>query len=527
MKLKELLEKEGIIHNRIKQGEYSIECPKAYCKASRPADDSACLHLDITGVMSANWKCRNCLWTGAVGGKPLAAVPPARAVKTADEKAEAALQPSPYYGVDKINTSERHVILCQRESDADIVTRCGFLNVIALPAGAVGKDRFVIFTAHPEVFTRLGRVIIAFDSTQEGEALRQEVIRRVGAAKCWNVKFYRDTAAATLEQDGVDFVCGDINEATAQPIRGLYQVDEFMDEVLAYYDGGMAAGVGTGWENVDKLYTVLPGQFTVITGIPNSGKSTWLDALTVNLAQLHDWKFGVFSPENPKALHTIKLTQKRVGMPSDPKHKNRMSRETLISGAAWVREYFKFISSTVEPPTLEWILERATDAVLRYGIKGLVIDPWNRIVKKYESGQNESAYVEAALAQILRFCQNHDVHVWLVAHPAKQEPDKKTGIFPVPSLYSISGGANFPNMMDNGIVIYRPSGADNKHVTEFWARKIRFDHVGQTGHTNLKYDNETGQFSLLDTPAATYSYGTKSSVDDEPDDGIRVIEAIV
>ena len=45
----------------------------------------------------------------------------------------------------------------------------------------------------------------------------------------------------------------------------------------AYHLSGVA-------QSLDEYYTVRPGEFTVLTGIPNSGKSNWLDALNVNLA---------------------------------------------------------------------------------------------------------------------------------------------------------------------------------------------------------------------------------------------------
>lgn len=446
-----------------------------------------------------------------------------------------------FYGADKLDPEEKQIIVAQREVDRLILERIGFTNVIALPNGGVlprretdsyeRADDFEYFTTGANIFINATKVIIAFDTTPEGERLRQELVRRAGPPKCYNVKFYRDTLAETLKQDGEDFVCQDMNAHTAQPIRGLYEVQDFQTQLMNMFDGGMAAGIKTGWENVDQLYTVLPSQLTVITGIPNSGKSEWLDALTLNLAMNHGWRFGVFSPENGKELHVIKLTEKRVEMPSDPKSSKRMSRETFLSGASWVAQHYYFIASDVldKPPTLDWILERAADAVLRYGIKGLIIDPWNRIVKKYENGQNEAAYVETALAQILRFAINHDVHIWLVAHPTKQEPDKKTGNFAVPSLYAISGGAHFVNMCDNGIVVYRPAGADNKFVTEIWVRKVRFKHVGEPGSTKLRYNHETGRFTPLDEAAASYMYGGTTGAPsdagrEEVDEGIQTFE---
>jgi twinkle protein len=422
-----------------------------------------------------------------------------------------------FYGINEIDFNQ-DVIIVQTEMDRLALLTSGLSNVISLPNGGnlprrvtdsyeQAPDEFEYFAQHAEAFVKMHRIIIAMDNTPEGDVFRHEIARRVGAAKCFNVKFSRRTLGKTFKDMGIDEICADIHEAKPHPIRGLYEVMDFESQLMTYFDGGMASGVSTGWENVDRLYTIVGGQLTTVTGIPNSGKSEWVDALTLNLALSYGWRFGVFSPENGKEVHVTKLVEKRVEITADPRSSSRMSRETFLSGASWVNEHYFFIVSDImeSMPTLEWILERAADAVLRYGIKGLIIDPWNRIDKKL-GAQSETDYTAGALAQILRFAQNHDVHVWLVAHPAKQQADKKTGIIPPPSLYDIAGSAHFVNMTDNGIVIHRSASIDDS--TEVWVKKVRFKHVGTTGDTLLMYNKETGRFTS-DTPDAIYSMTTE------------------
>ena len=57
-------------------------------------------------------------------------------------------------------------------------------------------------------------------------------------------------------------------------------------------------GVSSGWKSVDQHYRVVPGELTVVTGVPNSGKSEWVDALMCNLAVQHGWTFALCSMEN-------------------------------------------------------------------------------------------------------------------------------------------------------------------------------------------------------------------------------------
>lgn len=279
-------------------------------------------------------------------------------------------------------------------------------------------------------------------------------------------------------------------------IEGLYEVEDFKKQLGYYFEKGMAAGMPTGWHNVDKLYTVMPGQLTVITGIPNSGKSEWLDALACNLAMNFGWSFAAFSPENGKEAHVTKLVEKYVEMSADPKSPRRMTYDTLMKGADWVAGHFYFIESLEKLPTLEWILERAKDAKTLYGINGLMIDPWNRIEKKLGERQSETDYVGESIPKILRFAANYGIHVWLVVHPKQQQKDHKTGKINPPSLYDMSGSAHFVNMADNGIVIHRSDSIDD--TTEVLVRKVRFKHVGRRGEAKLRYNRVTGRFDPLD-----------------------------
>lgn len=64
--------------------------------------------------------------------------------------------------------------------------------------------------------------------------------------------------------------------------------------------------------------------------------------------------------------------------------------------------------------------ERANTIALRlyaffihsYGIRGLVIDPYNELDHQRPGAMSETEYVSQMLTKIKRFAQHHDVHVW-------------------------------------------------------------------------------------------------------------------
>ena len=89
--------------------------------------------------------------------------------------------------------------------------------------------------------------------------------------------------------------------------------------------------------------------------------------------------------------------------------------------------------------------------VCRYGIRGLLVDPYNELDHQRPSHMSETEYVSQMLTKIKRFAQHHDVHVWFVAHPRQMRDWKGQP----PTMYDISGSAHFINKADNGLVIHR------------------------------------------------------------------------
>jgi twinkle protein len=68
---------------------------------------------------------------------------------------------------------------------------------------------------------------------------------------------------------------------------------------------------------------------------------------------------------------------------------------------------------------LEYFLDLCRVAVLRHGVRLVILDPWNEIEHKTRQGENETQYIGRALRAIKRFAKVYDVAFWIVAHPTK------------------------------------------------------------------------------------------------------------
>jgi twinkle protein len=401
-----------------------------------------------------------------------------------------------FYGIDNVDATLPLVIV-EGEIDALTLMECGIKNVVSVPSGAPMKvsdgkvdasedKKFAFVWSAWDVLQKVPSIIIATDTDAPGQALAEELARRIGKDKCKvATSEFKDLNEAFLA-GGADRVNAILDAAEPYPVAGLSAASKFIDRLNDLWGKGTGRGETTGYSNVDEIYTVAQGQLSIVTGYPSSGKSNFVDQLMVNLAKRNDWKFAICSFENQPEIHISRLMEiykeKRFfdGV-------NRMSDHDKDEAFKWVEDHFLFLDSeSAEPSSIDSILERARIAVARVGIRGLVIDPYNYIENK--GGAAEHEFISAMLTRIQAFAKAYSVHVWFVAHPAKIS---RSGMeLPRPDGMAISGSMAWWAKADCGITVHRSEG----NLVEIAVWKCRFRWIGTQGETKLAYNKSTGTY---------------------------------
>jgi twinkle protein len=235
-----------------------------------------------------------------------------------------------FYGLADIANLETGIIV-EGEVDKLALEEAGVRHVVSVPTGAPSKmnggrldpedAKFSYMAACAEQVDRLDRIILAVDNDGPGLALAEELARRLGKERCWRVYWPDSGAVRCKDANDVLLIHGPevlrecIDRAEPYPIAGLHQVLDFADETFALYHDGHSRGLSTGWQSLDDYMTIRPGELSVVTGVPGSGKSEFIDALAVNLARNLGWRFAICSFENPPAEHIAKLAEKYSGIP--------------------------------------------------------------------------------------------------------------------------------------------------------------------------------------------------------------------
>jgi twinkle protein len=399
-----------------------------------------------------------------------------------------------FYNIDAVKDKDE-VYIQEGEIDTMSAYQCNIFNSVSVPNGAtIGSNaRLEYLDNCIDTFGNKKKIIIATDGDIAGRALRDELIRRFGAERCWIVEYpdgCKDTNEVLLKY-GPDEVRRIYKEAKQVPLEGVFTGDDVRQRVFDIYDNGFPETLKAGYAEFDKLLTFRAGELTIVTGIPGHGKTTFLDQILVRLAARYDWRTAIFSPENDVALHNHKLISKFMGEPSVT-GKSRLSREKLTTGIDFINDHFYFMKYDEMNTTIEGILGKAKELVIRKGINALVIDPYNCIEHKIPHGYSETQYISELLTKLTSFAKINGVHIFLVAHPTKIEKDKKTLKYEVPTLYKISGSANFFNKTDNGFTVYLDPATG---TVEVHVQKVKFDFVGEKGVAVFYYDKATGRYT--------------------------------
>jgi twinkle protein len=376
---------------------------------------------------------------------------------------------------------------------------CGFPFVVSVPDGAPplrngeapdqlppmdpaqersGKFEFV--WNNRDRLKRIKRFVLAVDSDAPGQRLRAELAHRLSAARCSFVEYPPDCKDlnAVLSLCGPQQVAATLNNAKPFPVFGLYHLRDYPAQPAL-------ATFSTGWSSIDLHLKIFPGEFIVVTGVPGHGKSTWVLNLLVNLYRLHGWRSAIFSPE----------------MPVMPHLRDKLWRIFHVAEAdRYIDGAFAFIDTDPsgkdedEEFDLDLIIDKATDAVMRDGVRVLLIDPWNEVEHAKRRDESMTEYIARSIRQLKRFARQYEVTVIVVAHPTKDVNEK--GSVSVPSLYDVDGSAAWFNKPDHGICVHRPDY--QKDESRVLIQKVRFDGTGERGEVRMAFDRRTQRYLTLD-----------------------------
>lgn len=413
--------------------------------------------------------------------------------RSADKKfTQSAGTKSIFYNVNAA-IGQKELYIVEGEFDVLALHEIGIKNVVSVPNGANDNDDY--WKQSEKYIKDVKKFIIAVDKDEKGNELKDKIAQRLGRYRCefivWHGKDAND-----------DLISGHIKESIASkqrfPVSGTFTVSELYNGIVDLYDNGLPKTIYPQSETFGSLkhsFSVMRGQLTVITGIPSGGKSNFNDWYVLNLIKDHKMKASWFSPEHsPMELYQTNLIEKVIGRNfwKDKEGTQRITRQEIKDYKEWANEKIYLTNSEEQAPDWDWLLDKFKEQMYSYGIDIFVVDAFNKVL--LPKG-NKLEQIQIVLTKLTHFAQANNVLIFLVAHPTKMQKNED-GEYGVPTLYDVSGSADFRNITHNGYTIHRNYEKDNQEAsTDFWNMKTKFNFQGNIGDmVRFKYCEVNGRY---------------------------------
>lgn len=251
----------------------------------------------------------------------------------------------------------------------------------------------------------------------------------------------------------------------------LIDFNEVRDKLNSIRKGQTKEGAKIGIPQIDNFLRFKYGNFNVVLGHANVGKTTVILYLMLVYAKRLGVRWLVFSSENEPHSIVRKLIEFLEQKPI-----NKIEEEDFDKHLKFINEHFKIINSS-ELFTYRRLIELATAVKNAWDYKGMLIDPYNSLIKDPELSKSIGGheYDYQATTELRLFCKKHDVSLWLNTHANTNALRIKHPIghdyvgHPIPPMASdVEGGGKFVNRADDFLVIHRYI----QHPTEWMVSHI-------------------------------------------------------
>lgn len=414
------------------------------------------------------------------------------------------------FGLENVSIDEKEIIICEGEMDmlTYFEVQKNLENPIAVVSPMTGVNALNWLDICADRLAQFKTIYIAFDDEATSEKARQEVMRRLGKYRCKIVKYHGlKDANKCLTELGPEKTLETLAIAEYLNLDGLVTVNDVWDDFMNLFDNGRPEGYKIeGWDDFNNIFRYHKNQFLITTGIPQHGKSSFVAQMEMKMAVQHGWKWAIFSPESGQFMDLKAQFAELYFGKAFPNNQNRegfniISRKEILEVQDFFNEHFFWIDPRKK--TKEELFERMKAAVLRHGVTGCRIDPYNKVQRKGKYMDLET--LNDFLNECCSFKKEYDLHLNLVAHPQKmsktreeKDPntDKKVYLDAVPTAYDIFGGSEFFNQADVIMVVYRNM---LNGLSEIYIKKAKTKEFGKIGVEYFTINIHNGRYTPIFT----------------------------
>lgn len=353
------------------------------------------------------------------------------------------------FNMNRVNPCQP-LLLTEGEVDTLAAIESGYKNAVSVPLGA---NNYGWIEECWDFLEQFKSIVLAFDNDEAGYKAQKEVIYRLGTwrTSVMDIPEYVEFNGKTVKvkdinellfYKGKEAVIEAIVHAKDSPVQSVTDFSTIED-----IDIDSLPGIYTGFKEVDKVIgKIFYSMVTIISGLPSSGKSSFLNQLIGNVIDSGD-KVWIFSNEMNSNILSNWLITSLAGSGNLKKYENSYTGEPFyklpIEVKKKIREYYEgqlYIYKDDAPNDEDSLFASMEECVRKFGIRTLIIDNLMCIALKNESNDKYDAQT-AFFRKLIKFAKKFNVAVIIVCHPKKLE----RGVKEV-DMYDISGSSNIINL---------------------------------------------------------------------------------
>ena len=371
------------------------------------------------------------------------------------------------------------LIIVEGGKDALILMEAGYRHVISVPSGAA-SDLVKCFEAFVPWLDQVQDIVICGDTDLPGRTLVKRLSDYFGA-RCLFATLpggCKDIGDV-MKLYGTEVVQSVINDACACHTTDIITVEQRREEVInvlhGKYDHGYSVGYGPLTDRV--FHPTDIGGLIILTGMPNSGKTDFLNDLSSRIMRDTERFVCYLSFEVPdKDKQIAHLVHLLLGKANTTAYTN----EQLMPYVDFLNTHRIHLDMHEVPPTPGNILHRADLVRRRHPLKYLIIDPYLFVEAQSGKGETETQSIKAMLTRFQSWGRDNHIWVIIVAHPRSlKRIDGKNEMEDI-NMYTISGSANWANLADFIFSITRIN-EPGRAFTRLDVLKVRDQELCRTG----------------------------------------------
>lgn len=426
---------------------------------------------------------------------------------------ESATKPCAPYNIDSLRPTTDPdgqlsiLYITEGEKDCLSLLALGFTPAISVASGAATNHE-KSFQAFEEWLRPVRTVVICVDQDERGREMADSLAeyfadREVRVAQ-WDKRSYGKDISDVRLKVGDEVARQLVQQAVAVRQEDIieYGTDEELHRVIdnarGLWDRGFDVGMGPLVDAHLRLNGA--GGLMVATGTPGSGKTDFINYLTLHLSALRGSHVCYCSFETPdKYRHAAQLAQLWAGATS----LETMTAEEVEPIVRRVTGCVTHLELARHNPSPQLILKKAELVLKRHpDMQYLVIDPYLYISLPAHRQQNQTDAIKEMLVEFAAWARDRKVWLILVAHPRMLQQSDGSSDFEDINYYTIAGSAHWANVSDYIISIRRIKGKATEY-TELSVLKVRDQSLCRPGTVLLqrqpcgRYDARTDKEQCL------------------------------